>query len=614
MMAFPNPTPRRRYCRKHGIEYSGYFCPECREKKERDEGKKANSDSNFQKLLDSVFSPKKQELNINSTSSEDSTAIDGTVPTAISDKVQGTTEKKDAGKTKGKKIDNSPIKVWHIALLLIFALSIIGLGISLFAGTLIPFWLMLIFSFYYSIEKWFYYFVRGYKVLGNLYRLSLNLSILLLIGIVVWTGNKVFSQNFTDSQLLSSLILLAELILFVWIWRVIGKNRRRWPSMRLTVFSLMCLFLIFAFAGVNPMSLYKDNLVSEWNTFQLEREEERKQEEEKQEEEKPKPYGVLQFQTFNDESTGFRVDYPEGWITNIISTGDEVSTRVSFEGKVGQSSDTLSSLLIGYDPNVSDARGLWTSMVNLASSSLVSKGNYSISRIQGYELTQEINGRNSRIFVGDWESGLLLAYRSYPMGALDPSEVNMLDNCLEHLIVTASKLESKSNIPESVVVIPAVPKFPTPVPVSPKIENPDIRNPSWEELKAFLLEDDTDKMEYVFPTTVCEDFAKKLQGNAKEAGWRCAFVSVQLDGYPDWANLGIPSYTGHACNAFETTDRGLIYIDCTSTIGAHPLHQDAIVDVKIGNDYIPKLIFPSPGWSSTARNMGKIADINTIRW
>ena len=38
--------------------------------------------------------------------------------------------------------------------------------------------------------------------------------------------------------------------------------------MKLTVFSLICLFVIFAFAGVQPMAGYKDNFLAGWsNTF-----------------------------------------------------------------------------------------------------------------------------------------------------------------------------------------------------------------------------------------------------------------------------------------------------------------------------------------------------------
>jgi len=514
---------------------------------------------------------------------------------------------KDAYHKRANKINN-----YVLSLLFIFAVSVIGLGISLYIGSSVPFWLLSGFSFIYSIEKWFIYFTRKYKVIGRLYRLLLNFSILSLLGLIIWWSIKLFSKQLTQSPLIGSLILLVEFILFIWIWRVVAKNGWRWPSMKLTVFSLICLFLIFSFAGVPPMSVYKDNLVTSWNTFQAEREEERKQAEAQQEKERPEPYGVLQFKTFSDKSAGLRVEYPEGWIFNIIPTGDELSTRVSFEGSIGQSSSIPSSLLIGYNADFTDARGLWTSMVNLAASSLISERSITISGVQGYELTQEINGENSRIFVGGWKSGLLLAYRSYPIGTLTPSEVNTLNNYLEHLIVTASIVEPKPDLPEPTPIKPIVPDIPKPESVLPEIEEPDTRNPSWEELKAFLLKDDTDKMEYVFPTTVCEDFAKKLQKNAKEAGWRCAFVSVQLDGYPDWFNYGIPSYTGHACNAFETTDRGLVYIDVVSTHGFSG-NADKIVDVGIGKDYHPTSIFSTPGWGRWI-NMGKIVNINTIRW
>jgi len=141
---------------------------------------------------------------------------------------------------------------------------------------------------------------------------------------------------------------------------------------------------------------------------------------------------------------------------------------------------------------------------------------------------------------------------------------------------------------------------------------PALRNPSWEELKAFLWEDKTDQLEYIFPTFVCDNFARTLQANAKEAGWRCAHVRVRLVGYPDWFNYGIPSNTGHSLNAFETTDRGLVYIDCTSTHGFSG-NADKIIDVKIGKEYIGKSIFPTPGWGGWL-SMGTVVGIETTQW
>jgi len=143
----------------------------------------------------------------------------------------------------------------------------------------------------------------------------------------------------------------------------------------------------------------------------------------------------------------------------------------------------------------------------------------------------------------------------------------------------------------------------------------NLRNPSWEELKAFLYNDTTDQLEYIFPIFVCENFARTLQENAKEANWRCAFVSVELSGYPDWFNYGIPSNTSHALNAFETTDRGLIYIDCTNTADkGYYGNADKTVDVEVGKEYIPISIFPITGWESEWLSCGTVTKIDSIKW
>ncbi len=184
-----------------------------------------------------------------------------------SEKSERIPDKKEAVKNKREKIINYKIKNWLIALLFIFALCITGLGISTFIGSFIPLWLLFGFSFIFSIEKWFYYFTRKYKALGKLYRLLLNLSMLSLLGLIVWSGIKLFSQQFVHSQLIGSLIFLAELAFFFWMWRVVSKNSWRWPSMKLTIFSLVCLVAIFAFAGVKPFADYKNSLVIRYTAW-----------------------------------------------------------------------------------------------------------------------------------------------------------------------------------------------------------------------------------------------------------------------------------------------------------------------------------------------------------
>ncbi len=167
----------------------------------------------------------------------------------------------------GKQVVNRPIKNWLWALLLIFALSIIGLGISIYIGSFIPFWLLVGFSCIYSVEKWFSYTTRKHKGIGKLYRLLLNLCILSLFGLLIWSGVKLFSQELSSSPLFGSLIFLAEFVFFIWMCRVIARNSWRFPSMKLTMSSLIGLFLVLAFAGVQPASSYKDQAfgsISSW--------------------------------------------------------------------------------------------------------------------------------------------------------------------------------------------------------------------------------------------------------------------------------------------------------------------------------------------------------------
>jgi hypothetical protein len=52
---------------------------------------------------------------------------------------------------------------------------------------------------------------------------------------------------------------------------------------------------------------------------------------------------------------------------------------------------------------------------------------------------------------------------------------------------------------------------------------------------------------------VCADFARDVHNSAEAAGIRAAWVGIDIEGEAE----------GHAINAFQTTDRGLVFIDCT---------------------------------------------------
>ena len=104
-----------------------------------------------------------------------------------------------------------------------------------------------------------------------------------------------------------------------------------------------------------------------------------------------------------------------------------------------------------------------------------------------------------------------------------------------------------------------------------------LRDPTYEEVIAFLRQDKTDKNEYVKDTYgvyVCSHFARDVCNNAEEAGLRCAFVELR---YPEG---------GHAIIAFDTIDKGLVYFE--------PMTDERVRPV-VGKRYY-LCIEPRPGY------------------
>lgn len=85
------------------------------------------------------------------------------------------------------------------------------------------------------------------------------------------------------------------------------------------------------------------------------------------------------------------------------------------------------------------------------------------------------------------------------------------------------------------------------------VENSNAADPTWQQLEAFLIADNTDKETYDLQAHACGIFAEELHNNAEAAGIRAAWVGIDFYEGGD----------GHALDAFNTTDRGLVYIDCT---------------------------------------------------
>lgn len=101
-----------------------------------------------------------------------------------------------------------------------------------------------------------------------------------------------------------------------------------------------------------------------------------------------------------------------------------------------------------------------------------------------------------------------------------------------------------------------------------------LRDPSYQEMKDFLKQDETSEREYVESEYICIDFATAVKANAVKEGIRCAYVVIEYRGR-----------SGHAIVAFDTTDRGLVYIEP---------QFDWEVEPEIGQRYY-KCVRPPPG-------------------
>lgn len=115
------------------------------------------------------------------------------------------------------------------------------------------------------------------------------------------------------------------------------------------------------------------------------------------------------------------------------------------------------------------------------------------------------------------------------------------------------------------------------------INNQNSTDPTYQEMLTFLKSDRTDEIKYDSDSFMCGDFAEAVHNNAEEAGIRAAWVSIDFKGYT----------SGHACNAFNTTDRGLVFVDCTGIYPYELGNRDCIVDLEIGKIYQPRELFTS---------------------
>jgi hypothetical protein len=135
--------------------------------------------------------------------------------------------------------------------------------------------------------------------------------------------------------------------------------------------------------------------------------------------------------------------------------------------------------------------------------------------------------------------------------------------------------------------------------------NPNAANPTWQELLNFLKQCEVDQTPYDPQNFTSGEYAEKLYNYSESAGIRSAFVVVYL----------YNSSTPYSLNAYQTTDKGLVFIDASGHRKEpglpHRLYK--VVDVKIGKDYLPENLFPEPGEDLVWQSPGKVKDF-LIEW
>ena len=106
---------------------------------------------------------------------------------------------------------------------------------------------------------------RHAKLIKGATKLGLSLAILGGFGALTWYGYLLFTHKVTP--LIGSIVFILGTAAWV-IVIIILRRRYKWtkPSFKLTTFLVIIILLILTFAGVQPLSSYKDRLIENIKT------------------------------------------------------------------------------------------------------------------------------------------------------------------------------------------------------------------------------------------------------------------------------------------------------------------------------------------------------------
>jgi hypothetical protein len=119
------------------------------------------------------------------------------------------------------------------------------------------------------------------------------------------------------------------------------------------------------------------------------------------------------------------------------------------------------------------------------------------------------------------------------------------------------------------------------------VHNTNATDSTYAKVVQFTLADSTDNIQYQPNIFTCGDYAERVQNNAENSGIKCGWVTVDFIGGES-----------HACNVFNTTDKGLVFIDCTM--------YDSKVHLVDGDKYSPVNL--NPDAAGTIDSLGVVKD------
>jgi hypothetical protein len=120
--------------------------------------------------------------------------------------------------------------------------------------------------------------------------------------------------------------------------------------------------------------------------------------------------------------------------------------------------------------------------------------------------------------------------------------------------------------------------------------SPTASNVTYRELLEFILLDQTDHITYDNDSYVCIDYAVAVHDHAERQNITAGVVTCQIGG------------TLHALDVFNTTDQGVVYVDCTGARAGEPVHNyDKIASID-GQYRVEPVVDITPYYYVTGKN------------